>query len=84
MGYTMETDPETTSKAYGKEMHISPKMSVEVCNLLRGKDVGAALNILGEIIAKERAVPYRRHNKKISHNKGPRTIPFDDLSTVRT
>ncbi|MFO8110378.1 MAG: 50S ribosomal protein L22 [Thermoplasmata archaeon] len=70
MGYTMETDPEVTSKAYGKEIHISPKKSVEVCNFLRGKDVDAALNILDEVIEKKRAVPYRRHNKQVSHNKG--------------
>ncbi len=70
MGYTMETDPETTSRAYGRELHISPKKSVEVCNMLRGRDVDAALNILEEIIEKKRAVPYRRHNKRVAHNKG--------------
>ncbi len=70
MGYTMQTDPETTAKALGKEMHISPKKSVEVCNMLRGKDVEAALNILEDVIEKKRAVPYRRHKKQVAHNKG--------------
>ncbi len=70
MGYTMETDPETTSKAYGRDMHISPKKSVELCNMLRGKNVGAALNMLDEVIEKKRAVPYKRHKKSASHHKG--------------
>ena len=70
MGYTMDPDPENTAKAYGKELQISPKKSYEVCNMLRGKDVEKALNILDEVIEKKRAVPYRRYNKRVAHNKG--------------
>ncbi len=70
MGYTMQPDPDKTAKAYGKELNISPKKSVEVCRMLRNKDAEAALNILDQIIAKERAVPYRKHKKSIAHQKG--------------
>ncbi len=70
MGYTMDPDPETTAKAFGKELQMSPKKSVEICNLLRGKDTETAKNILTEVIEGKRAVPYRKHNKGVSHNKG--------------
>lgn len=70
MGYTMEPDPKTTAKAYGKELRVSPKKSYEVCNMIRGKDVDTALNILDDIIDMKKAVPYRRYNKQVAHNKG--------------
>ncbi len=70
MGYTMDPDTKTTAKVYGKELRISPKKSYEVCNMIRGKDVDTALNILDDIVEKKRAVPYRRHKKQAAHNKG--------------
>lgn len=70
MGYTMDPDPENTAKAYGKELQISPKASVEICNMLRGMDVESALDILDDVIEKKRAVPFRKHNKRVAHNKG--------------
>ncbi len=70
MGYTMDPDPENTAKAYGKELQISPKKSYEICKMLRGRDVEKALNILDDVIDKKRAVPYRRYNKRVAHNKG--------------
>ncbi len=70
MGYTMDPDPKTTAKAYGKELRVSPKKSYEVCNMIRGKDIDTALNILDDIIEKKRAVPYKRHKKQAAHNKG--------------
>lgn len=70
MGYTMDPDPETTAKAYGKELQISPKASVEICNMLRGKETEKAIEMLEEVIEGKRAVPYRKHNKRVAHNKG--------------
>ncbi len=70
MGYTMDPDPETTAKAYGKNLQISPKKSVEVCRFIRGKDVDVAIDMLDDVIEKKRAVPYRKHKKEIAHQKG--------------
>lgn len=70
MGYTMDPDPETTAKAYGKNLQISPKKSVEVCRFVRGKDVDVAIDMLEEVIEGKRAVPYRKHKKQIAHQKG--------------
>lgn len=70
MGYTMDPDPETTAKAYGRNLQISPKKSVEVCRFVRGKDVDVAIDMLEEVIEGKRAVPYRKHKKQIAHQKG--------------
>ncbi len=85
MGYTMDPDPENTAKAYGKEIQISPKKSYEVCNLIRGKDVDEAIDILDDVIEKKRAVPYRRYNKRVAHNKGvgPGGYPVKAASKIK-
>ncbi|MGM0510597.1 MAG: 50S ribosomal protein L22 [Thermoplasmatota archaeon] len=70
MAYTMDPDPDITAKAYGREFQISTKESVEICKYLRGRDVDSALNILEDVIEGHRAIPYRKHNKQVSHNKG--------------
>ena len=70
MGYSMDPDPETTAKAYGSELQISPKESVEVCDMVRGKDVDKALEMLEEVLDGDRPVPYDKHDKKAAHQKG--------------
>lgn len=70
MGYTNDPDPETTAKAYGKELQISPKESVEICREIRNKDVDYAIEYLEKVVNGEQAVPYRKHKKQIAHNKG--------------
>ncbi len=70
MGYTMEPDPEKTAKAYGSDLQISPKQSVEVCEMLRGEDVDQAIDILDKVIEGDKAVPYKKHNKRVAHQKG--------------
>lgn len=70
MRYTNKPDPETTAKAYGKELQISPKESVEICREVRNQDVDDAVEYLEKVIKGEKAVPYRKHKKQIAHNKG--------------
>ena len=70
VGYTVQTDPTTTSRAIGKDLQISPKKAREVCKMLKGKDVELALEYLDEVINLERPVPYKRHNKYVAPKKG--------------
>ncbi len=70
MGYSMDPDPETTAKAYGSELQISPKKSLEVCDMVRGKEVDKALEMLEEVLDGDRPVPYKKHNKRVAHQKG--------------
>lgn len=66
----METDPDSTSRAIGKELPISPKHSREICSMVRGMEVSVAVDVLNEIIELKRAVPFKRYKKCVSHKKG--------------
>ena len=69
-GYTMESDPDTSAKAIGRDIPISPKFSREVCGMIRGMKVEAAMKALEDVIGLKRAVPLKRYNKRVSHKKG--------------
>lgn len=68
--YSIDPDPEKTSKAMGRELHISPKDSAEICDSIRGKDLEKAKETLRGVINKEKPIPFRKHNKKKGHRKG--------------
>jgi len=70
VGYTVETDPDTTSKAIGKELPISPKHSREICRMLRGMEVQRAVETLNKVIDMTLPVPMGRYKKRVSHKKG--------------
>jgi large subunit ribosomal protein L22 len=59
-----------TAKAVGTSMPISMKHSVEVCNMIRGKNLQKAKKLLNEVIDFKRAVPYRRFGKDTPHKPG--------------
>ncbi len=70
VGYTQQTDPDTTARAIGKEMPISPKHSREICRMLRGKNVDVAIRMLEEVVELKRPVPFARFKGYVSHKKG--------------
>ena len=61
---------EPCARAIGKEMRISPKHAVEVCRAIRGMKLEEAKDYLRAVVAKKRAVPFKRHRKKLAHRKG--------------
>ena len=69
-GYTAVADPDTTAKALGKEMPVSPKFAREVAGMIRGMKVETARKALEDVIAKKRPVPLKRYNKRVSHKAG--------------
>jgi len=71
-GYSYEfKEGETVAKARGKELHISPKHSMEICRALSGKKVESAKKYLESVIAKEQPVPFKRYVRCIPHKRGP-------------
>lgn len=70
-----EEDEAQTAKAMGRSLKISPKHAVELCRELRGKNVQNAKVYLNDVIAKKKAVPFKRHNKKVGHRKGLKGWP---------
>ena len=69
-GYTATADPDTSAKAIGKEMPISPKFTREICGMIRGMKVSKAISTLEGVIALETPVPLKRYNKRVSHKQG--------------
>ncbi len=69
-GYTATADPDTTAKALGREMPVSPKFAREVAGMIRGMKVDVARQALEDVIDKKRAVPLKRYNKRVSHKPG--------------
>jgi ribosomal protein uL22 len=68
--YTTEKDPEKSARAFGYELHCSPKDSMNLAYALRGMKVEPAKKYLEDIIAMKRALPTQYHKKKRPHKKG--------------
>ncbi|HUS56589.1 MAG TPA: 50S ribosomal protein L22 [Thermoplasmata archaeon] len=66
MGYTIDADPETTSKAIGKEVSVSPKHCREVCKMLKGRTVEDAKKYLQSVADLKTPVPYTRFKMFLS------------------
>gem|GEM_PF-1848819 len=60
----------TTAKAIGHDLQISPKVSIELSNFLRGREVEKAIAILNRVILKTQAVPYKRYTNGPGHKPG--------------
>lgn len=77
LGYTKNWDSETTSKAIGKELNISPKKSVEVCRAVKGMMVEDAKSLLNEVAEGKKAISFKRYKMTVSHKKNifPRKGP---------
>jgi large subunit ribosomal protein L22 len=73
MGYSQKTDPETTARALGVEISVSPKHCREVCKMLVGKKVEDAKKYLKGVIDLKTPVPYTRF--KMFLNPKPKVGP---------
>jgi len=75
--YTVKSDPEKTAKAYGYELHCSPKDSVNLAYALRGMKTDKAKKYLEEVMGLKRALPAVYHKRKVHHQKaiGPGSFP---------
>jgi large subunit ribosomal protein L22 len=63
-------DPDTTVKASGRQLRVSPKSAREVCAAIRGMKLDQAREYLTLVVQKKKAVPFKKHNKKLPHRKG--------------
>jgi large subunit ribosomal protein L22 len=75
--YSTEKDPDKTAKAYGYELHCSPKDSLNLAYAIQGMKTENAKKYLEEIIKMKRPLPAVFHNRKRSHQKsiGPGSFP---------
>jgi len=68
--YSTDLDPDKTAKAYGYELHCSPKDATNLAYAIRGMKIEDAKKYLEEIIALKRPLPAVFHNGKRAHQKG--------------
>ncbi|MDG6228612.1 MAG: 50S ribosomal protein L22 [Candidatus Thermoplasmatota archaeon] len=75
--YSTDLDPDKTAKAYGFELHCSPKDSKNIARALRGMELDLAKTYLEDIIDQKRALPAIFHKRKVAHRSGigPGTYP---------
>lgn len=71
INYSKEFDSETSAKAMGSELHISPKSSREISRAIKGMKTETAKQYLENVIQFKQAVPMKRHNDSCGHRKGP-------------
>lgn len=70
-GYTItELDPEKTAKASGRELRISHKKAIEVCNAIKGMPLEKAKQLLRNVIEQKQPIPIKRYKKKQPHTRG--------------
>lgn len=70
MKYSVERDPEKSARAYGRELHCSPKHSENIAKAIRGMKVKDAKELLEQVIQKKKAIPFVTHNRSLGHKKG--------------
>ena len=58
------------ARALGIALPISLKHSIEICDFIRGKKLQTAKKILEDVIAKKRAIPFKRFTEGSGHKKG--------------
>lgn len=63
-------DAKTAAKAMGRDLPISPKVSIEICNFIRHKELDKAIKILERVERKIEAVPYKRFPNAAGHKPG--------------
>lgn len=70
LNYSIQPEPDKTSKAIGKELHISKKHAHEISSAIKGMKVNIARGFLENVVLLKQAVPYKRYVKDVPHKRG--------------
>ncbi len=70
MPYSIKVEGDKYAKAFGRNLPLSLKDSVNLCRALKGMKLDDAKDYLEDVIKKKKAVPYFRYLDSISHRKG--------------
>ncbi len=68
-GYSYSAKGEREAMASGRDLRVSFKETVELLRAIRGKKLSEAYQILDDVIALKRAVPFRRFKRGIPHRR---------------
>tara|TARA_Y100000294_G_C8499805_1_gene314344 strand:- start:338 stop:919 length:582 start_codon:yes stop_codon:yes gene_type:complete len=82
--YSSKTENEHTARAVGRDLNISVKHSVMVCNQLRNKNLLKSKELLKRVLDKKQAIPYTRFNFDRGHKKkiGPGRYPVKTVKAI--
>ena len=58
------------AKVNGKDLRISTKESIEICNFIRNRNLGKARQLLEQVLKQKIAVPYKIFNTDTGHKPG--------------
>jgi large subunit ribosomal protein L22 len=70
LGYTVPFEIGTMARAYGREIPIAWKKSVELARAIRGKTVEAAREYLEKVIELRQPVRFRKYKRWVGHKSG--------------
>jgi len=70
VNYSFKNFGSDTAKAYGSNLDISTKTTVNVCSMIRGMTVEKAITKLQNVIDFKEAVPFTRFMNGVGHRKG--------------
>ena len=71
-GYSFEKfDPSTHVRASMREKDISHKHAREVATAIKGMSLDDARDYMSSVIAKKRAIPFRRFKTQVGHRSDP-------------
>ena len=73
LNYSIDADPENTSRATASELHISFKKTREICHHIQGMKLKQAQSFLEDVVELKQAVPFKRFSDGSGHRKGPMT-----------
>ncbi len=82
LNYSIEPVAEKTSKALGKELHISRKHAHEIASAIKGMKLEKAREFLEDVAALKRAVPYKRYTRNVPHRKGMCTGRYPQKAAI--
>ena len=61
---------ESSVKSLGRDINVSFKDAVNLCNHLQGKMLPKAQEILELVVEKKYSIPYKKFNKGVGHRQG--------------
>lgn len=62
-------EEETNARAIGRDLPISTKQSIEICNYIRGNKLELAKKKLNSAINKKAAIPFKIFTKDMGHKR---------------
>jgi len=68
--YSFKSQEENIAKVVGRDIGISHKTAIEICNQIRGKDLQKAKRLMSDVMIMKRAIEFKRFTNGPGHKRG--------------